>query len=63
MKPRSKSTGLQLNLPLLNVQAATLPEGKQRELALTLVELLISGVPDRAEGPAAGGGDEPEANS
>lgn len=63
MKKPTRRPGLQLNLPLLNDPAAAVPESKQKELALALVELLISGFRDNIPGPAAaGGGDEPEAD-
>jgi hypothetical protein len=59
---RPQSSGLQLNLPLINTPAAAVPEGKQKELALALVELLISGFQDSVQSPATGGGNEPEAD-
>ena len=60
---RPQSSGLQLNLPLINTPAAAVPEGKQKELALALVELLISGFQDGVQSPATGGGNEPEADN
>jgi hypothetical protein len=53
---------LQLNLPMANNPAAAIPENKQRELSLALVELLISGFRDSAPSPTPRGGDEPEAD-
>ena len=53
MKQPAKSPHLQLNLSLLNVSATAVPDDKQRELTLALVELLIS---------AAGEGAEPQPN-
>ena len=59
MKKPTERPGLQLNLPLPS-EAAAIPESKQKELALALIELLISGFRDA--NPALGGGDEPEAD-
>ena len=42
MKQPTEPSHLQLNLPLLNASAAVIADGKQRELTLALVELLIS---------------------
>jgi hypothetical protein len=60
VKKPTERPALQLNLQLPNDPAAAIPEGKQRELALALIELLISGFQDAS--PKAGGGDEPEAH-
>jgi len=54
----------QMNLPLFNAPTTTVPNHKQKELTLTLMELLINAA--RANNlmlPANGGGDEsPEAH-
>ena len=51
MKQPVKPPSLQFNLPLLDLPALAVPQDKQRELALTLVELLISkGVPPALPG-------------
>lgn len=60
MKKPTEGPSLQLNLPLPNGPSATIPDGKQRELVLALIELLIGGF--RQASPALGGGDEPEAH-
>jgi hypothetical protein len=62
VKRPTQPSGLQLNLPLLDTPAAAVPEGKQKELTLALVELLISGFQDSVPSPTTGGGDEPEAD-
>lgn len=60
MKKPTEHPGLQLNLPLPSDPAAAIPEGKQKELAMALIELLISGLRDVSATP--GGGDEPKAD-
>ncbi|MGH9445431.1 MAG: hypothetical protein ACRD3O_06880 [Terriglobia bacterium] len=62
MKQPVKPPSLQFNLPLLDLPALTIPQDKQRELALALVELLIDAACPNATFPVKGGGDEPEAN-
>ena len=52
----------QLHLPLRNVSKAAIPDDKQRELALALVELLISAAQENEEAKTNGGDDEPEAH-
>jgi hypothetical protein len=54
--------GLQLNLPLLNDSAAAVPESKQKELALALIELLLNGFRESNPSPAKGVGNEPKVN-
>jgi hypothetical protein len=61
MKQPTKSSQLQWNLPLLNVSATAVPDDKQRELTLALVELLISAAGEGTE-PGNGGEDEFEAH-
>jgi hypothetical protein len=61
MKQPAKSP-LQLNLlSLLNVSAAAVPDDKQMELTIALVELLISAAGEGGERQANGGEDESEA--
>lgn len=60
MKQPVKPPGLQFNLPLLDLPALAVPPDKQRELTLTLVELLIDAARPQTEFPVNGGGDEPE---
>lgn len=62
MKQPVKPPSLQFNLPLLDLPALAIPQDKQRELALALVELLIDAARPSATFPVSGGGDEPEAN-
>ena len=52
----------QLHLPLLTASKAAISDDKQRELALALVELLISATQENEEAKTNGGGDEPEAH-
>jgi hypothetical protein len=60
MKSQPKSPLAQLNLPLLDPAAITLPAGKDQQLVQALIELLLSaaGAPAAAEG----GNDEPQAD-
>lgn len=44
MKRSAKPSEPQMNLPLLDVPANAIPGHKQKELALTLMEILISAV-------------------
>lgn len=62
MKQLTKPPSWQFHLPLLNFPALALPQEKQRELALALVELLIDAARPQAQVQIPGGGDEPEAN-
>jgi hypothetical protein len=43
-RPAKSSPQPQMNLPLLAVPATAVPDHKQKELALTLIEILISAV-------------------
>jgi hypothetical protein len=52
----------QLHLPLLTASKAAISDDKQRELAVALVELLISAAQENEEAQTNGGGDELEAN-
>jgi hypothetical protein len=65
MKQPAKQMNPQMNLPLLNAPATTVPHHKQKELELTLIELLINAASNNNTMPRAnGGGDEPpEAHS
>jgi hypothetical protein len=49
---------MQFNLPLLEAPAAALPDDKERELALALVEMLMSAARESERLPAQGGRDE-----
>ena len=62
MKRPAMSTNMQFNLPLPDAPAAALPSDKKRELALTLVELLLSAARESQSRPGRGGVDEPEAD-
>lgn len=60
MKRPAKQLNTQMNLPLLNAPATAVPDHKQKELALTLMELLINAARENNIGPRANGGeDEP----
>jgi hypothetical protein len=61
MKQQPKTPNLQRNLALLDLTPAELPVGKQRDLALALVQLLLSAATESAV-PQTGGDDEPQAN-
>jgi hypothetical protein len=52
----------QLHLPLLTASKAEISDDKQRELAVALVELLISAAQENEEAKTNGGGDELEAH-
>jgi hypothetical protein len=59
MKP-AKQLNNQMNLPLLQAPATAVPDHKQNELALTLMELLITAAREKRSVPTAiGGGNEP----
>ena len=55
MKRSAKHLKPQMNLPLLNAPAATVPNHKQRELTLTLMELLINAASENNLVPLANG--------
>jgi hypothetical protein len=60
MKRPAKLLSPQMNLPLLRVPATVVPGHKQKELALTLMEILINAARENDLVPQAhGGGDEP----
>lgn len=58
IKPPSPQPTVQLNLPLLNVPACVVPDDKQAELVLALVDLLTSAA--HVACANGGGDDEPE---
>ena len=63
MKRSAKQLKPQMNLPLLNMPATTVPNHKQKELALTLMELLINAAIENNIVPRANGEkDEPLEN-
>jgi len=64
MKTQPKPTHDQLNLPLLNLAPTALPVGKDKELALALVELLVRAASSQSAVPLAkhGGANESEVN-
>jgi len=64
MKRPAKLLNPQMNLPLLNAPETAVPDHKQKELALTLMELLINAARENnIVRPTKGGGDElPEAH-
>jgi hypothetical protein len=58
-RPRRARPNAQLNLPLAHAPASVLPDDKQTELVLALVELLVSAA---MESPSDGGDDERQAD-
>jgi hypothetical protein len=60
MKRPAIPPDMQLTLPLPDAPAAAIPSNKQRELALALVELLLSAVRVSESHSRRGAGNEPE---
>ena len=58
MKRPAKQLNSQMNLPLLNAPATALLNHKQKELALTLMELLIKAASDNHIMPRRDGGED-----
>jgi hypothetical protein len=52
-----------MNLPIVNVPPAAIPDDQQKELTIALMELLISAAEEKHEQPGNGGEDEPEAHA
>ena len=63
MKKSTKRIRGQMNLSLLNPPARIIPVGKQGELTLALVELLMSAAQEDAKQDFQGGRDEREAHA
>lgn len=63
MKQPQRPPHLQLNLSLLNASATAIPDGKQRELTLALVEFLLGAAGEGAQAQANGGDDESETDA
>lgn len=61
MTRHAKPLDLQLNLQLVDAPKTVLPDSKQRELSLALVELLV-GAAQASNRQEEGGGDELETN-
>lgn len=61
MKRSANRTTQQLNLSLNDAPATVVPEGKRRDLAVALMEILINAAREN-EGRDNGGGHEPEAD-
>ena len=60
MKRSAKQLKPQMNLPLLNMPATTVPNYKQKELELTLMEFLINAATENKDvARATGERDEP----
>ena len=55
MKRSAKQLKPQMNLPLLNAPATIVPNHKQKELMLTLMELLINAASENNVVPQANG--------
>lgn len=62
MNRPAKPLNSQLNLLLVNTPKAAIPDDKERELALALMELLINAVQKSDRQLANGGEDEREAD-
>jgi hypothetical protein len=63
MKRSAKQLKRQMNLPLFNVPATKVPNHKQKELALTLMELLVNAARENKLVPRTNGEkDEPIEN-
>jgi hypothetical protein len=63
MKRSAKPIDLtQLHLPLLTASKVAISHDKQKELAVALVELLVSATQESNESKTSGGEDEPEAH-
>ncbi len=62
MKRPANLTTQQLNLPLNDAPAAEVPGGKQRDLAVALMELLINAARESTERRENGGEHESEAD-
>lgn len=60
---RPVEPSLQLNLSLLTATACVIPDGKQKELMLALVELLTSAASQGVQLQANGGDDESETHA
>ena len=56
MKRSAKQLNPQMNLPILTTPATAVPDHKQKELALTLMELLINAARENKIVPRANGG-------
>ena len=63
MKKPERPPHLQLNLSLLNASATAIPDGKQKELTLALVELLIGAAGEDGRPQVNGGEDESETHA
>ena len=61
MTRHAKPLDLQLNLQLVDALKTVIPDSKQRELSLALVELLV-GAAQESNRQEDGGGDELEAD-
>ena len=61
MTRHAKPLDLQLNLQLVDTPKTVIPDSKQRELSLALVELLV-GAAQASNRQEDGGGDELEAD-
>ena len=64
MKGSAKPLNLQMNLSLLSASATAVPDDKQGELTLALMELLINAAQENVEPQLANGGkNEPKAHA
>jgi hypothetical protein len=63
MKRSAKPLYPQMNLPLFNVPATATPDEQQNELAIALMELLISAAEAKDEQSENGGEDESQTHT
>lgn len=63
MKKSAKQLSPQMHLSLLNPPATIIPDGKQEELTLALIELLIHASQENAKPESEGGSHECEAHA
>lgn len=63
MKRSAKPLYSQMNLPLFNVPATATPDEQQNELAIALMELLISAAEAKDEQSKNGGKDESQTHA
>jgi hypothetical protein len=63
VKKSAKRLSGQMNLSLLNPPVTIIPDGKQGELTLALVELLTSAAQEDAKQESQGGRDDFEAHA
>ena len=63
MKRSARPLSPQMNLPIVNVPPAAIPDDQQKELTIALMELFINAAQGKIEQQENGGEDELEAHS